>query len=245
MPNYRAISKLHGIWIPVLIVVLTFSVNPILEAGDSGIDSLRKQRDAFAEVADKSKDAVVYIKVEKTIEAQAGPLTHFNDPFELFNDDFFERYFPHRQPKKMPKKRFKQQGQGSGFIISDEGYILTNNHVVGEADKITVKLADRREFKARLIGADPQTDIAVIQIENEDLPKLPLGDSEEIRVGDWIMAIGNPFGLSQTVTAGVVSAKGRSGVGIVDYEDFIQTDAAINPGTSRARSKKSLVSRRV
>jgi len=131
----------------------------------------------------------------------------------------------------MPRK-FQQRGQGSGFIISKDGYILINNHVVGDADLIKVKLSDGREFKAKVIGTDPQSDVAVIKIDATNLPVLRLGDSDKLEVGEWVIAIGNPFGLSQTVTVGVVSAKGRSRIGINDYEDFIQTDAAINPGNS-------------
>jgi len=123
-------------------------------------------------------------------------------------------------------------GQGSGFIISEDGYILTNNHVVGDADVITVKLNDGRELKAERIGGDQKADVAVIKIDGENLPTLPLGDSDKLQVGEWVIAIGNPFGLAETLTFGIVSAKGRNTVGINDYEDFIQTDAAINPGNS-------------
>lgn len=123
-------------------------------------------------------------------------------------------------------------GQGSGFIISPDGLIMTNNHVVGDADKVIVRLLDGREFTAETIGTDPATDVAVIKIDASDLPFLSLGDSDQLEVGDWVLAVGNPFGLSHTLTAGIVSAKGRSGIGINDYENFIQTDAAINPGNS-------------
>ena len=154
-----------------------------------------------------------------------------NNPFDLFNDEFMRRYFGQQfQQRQSPPQRVI--GQGSGFIISKDGYILTNNHVAGKADKITVKLNDGREFDAKLVGADSHSDVAVIKIEADNLPTLPFGDSDNLRVGEWVLAFGNPFGLSHTVTAGIVSAKGRSGVGITDYEDFIQTDAAINPGNS-------------
>ena len=126
-----------------------------------------------------------------------------------------------------------QRGWGSGFIFSDEGYILTNHHVVGDADKINVQLSDGREYDAKIVGSDPRSDVAIIKIEEaKDLPVLPLGDSDSLEVGEWVMAVGNPFDLSHTLTVGVVSAKGRTSVGITDYEDFIQTDAAINPGNS-------------
>ncbi len=185
---------------------------------------------AFALVAKKAGPAVVFVQVEKTVirhaPAEEFPFP-FGNPFDFFGEDFFERFFRERFPRK-----YKQMGAGSGFIVSKDGYILTNNHVVADADKIIVKLADGREFKAKVVGTDPSSDVAVLKIKADNLPVLPLGDSDKIEVGEWVIAIGNPFGLTQTVTVGVISAKGRSGVGITDYEDFIQTDAAINPGNS-------------
>jgi serine protease Do len=127
---------------------------------------------------------------------------------------------------------FKQTGQGSGFLISKDGYIMTNTHVVGDAEKITVRLMDGREFIAKRIGADSKTEVALIKIEGTDLPCISIGDSAKLEIGEWVVAIGNPFGLKETLTVGVVSAKGRNNMGITDYEDFIQTDAAINPGNS-------------
>jgi len=125
-----------------------------------------------------------------------------------------------------------QRGQGSGFLISSDGYILTNNHVVAHADEVTIRLADEREYMATVVGTDPNTDVALVKIDTpEGLPFLPLGSSEALAVGDWVVAIGNPFGLSHTVTAGIVSAKGRV-IGAGPYDDFIQTDASINPGSS-------------
>ena len=130
-------------------------------------------------------------------------------------------------------QKYVEHGQGSGFIISEDGYILTNNHVVGDVDKITVELQDGRNFtNAKLIGTDPDSEVALIKIEGDNFPVLPMGDSGKIEIGDWVIAIGNPFGLNETVTVGVVSAVGRSNVHIAAYEDFIQTDAAINPGNS-------------
>ena len=169
---------------------------------------------------------------------------YFNNPFDLFGDDFAERFFGlpqapgrrglpgRRAPGRGRPPAFKQTGQGSGFIISKDGYILTNTHVVGDVDKITVKLADGREFQAKKIGADNKTEVALIKIEAEDLPVLEIGKPDELLIGEWVIAIGNPFGLKETLTVGVVSAKGRSNIGITDYENFIQTDAAINPGNS-------------
>jgi serine protease Do len=186
----------------------------------------------FTGVAKKVMSTIVFINVEQTVEVAGNPF-QYNNPFDLFGDDAFRRFFGHRYPQMRPSEKYKQTGLGSGFIISEDGYILTNHHVVGEADKITVTLKDGREFEAKLIGSDPKSDVALIQIKKaNDLPSLPLGDSESLEIGEWVMAVGNPFGLSHTLTVGVVSAKGRSSVGITDYEDFIQTDAAINPGNS-------------
>ena len=218
-------------------VLCVLSLVWFLNAAPVGADegsTIKELSAAFARVARAAKPGVVFIKVQKAVETGAllAPEFRFNDPFDLFNDEFFERFFRYRLPERRQPKKYYQYGQGSGFIISEDGYILTNNHVVGDADKITVRLEDKREFKAKLIGTDPRSDVAVIKINADDLPALKLGDSDKIEVGDWVIAIGNPFGLVQTVTAGIVSAKGRSAVGIADYEDFIQTDAAINPGNS-------------
>ncbi len=194
---------------------------------DENVALLAKTSRAIAEIVKKAKPAVVFVQVEKTIEQSVSPFGP--DPFGMFNDPFFQRFFG---PQFRRPRKFKQRGQGSGFIISPDGYILTNNHVVGDADNISVKLADGRKFKAKVIGKDPQSDVAVIKINAKNLPVLPLGDSDKLQVGEWVIAIGNPFGLTQTVTVGVVSAKGRSRLGITEYEDYIQTDAAINPGNS-------------
>lgn len=148
----------------------------------------------------------------------------------LLDDPFFRRFFG--GPQQGPRER-QTQGAGSGVIIdAAKGYVLTNQHVVGGADEIVVTLHDGRRLDAKMIGADPATDLAVIQVEAKDLTALPLADSDALRVGDFVVAIGNPFGLGQTVTSGIVSALGRSGLGIESYEDFIQTDASINPGNS-------------
>ena len=203
-------------------------------AQEEGLENLRQTGQAFRSVAKKVSPAVVFIKVEKEISGQE--MGEFSSPFNSpFDDEFFKHFFgqPYRfnTPKHTPQKR-QAVGQGSGFLISSDGYILTNNHVVGDADRVQVKLQDGREYTAKIIGTDPPTDLAVIRIDEKDLPFLKLGDSNKLEVGDWVLAIGNPFGLSHTLTAGIVSAKGRSGIGLSDYEDFIQTDAAINPGNS-------------
>jgi len=202
-------------------------------AQEEGLESLRQTESAFRSVAKKVSPAVVFIKVEKVISPQEQTeMLPFGSPF---NDEFFRRFFGEshhfRGPGLSPQKRL-EVGQGSGFIIAADGYILTNNHVVGGADKVLVKLQNGREYTASTVGTDPPTDLAVIKIDEKDLPVLNLGDSGRLEVGDWVLAFGNPFGLSHSLTAGIVSAKGRSGMGVSDYEEFIQTDAAINPGNS-------------
>jgi len=175
---------------------------------------------AFADVAEKAKPAVVTIITDKVVS-----LNQFDD-FGFF---FF-------QPDMPRQREFKTNALGSGVIIdAKKGYILTNNHVVDEMDGIKVKLIDKREFEATIIGKDPKTDIAVLQIDAEDLNEIKLGNSDNVRVGEWVMAVGSPFSenLSHTVTTGIVSALGRSNImNSQSYEDFIQTDAAINPGNS-------------
>jgi serine protease Do len=216
-----------------LILAILVALPGLATAQEQGLENLRQTGQAFRAVAKQVSPAVVFIQVEKTADQQE--MLPFGSPFNgPFGDDFFHRFFgtppEGHGTDKMPKRQI--QGQGSGFIISPDGLIMTNNHVVGDADKVTVRLLDGREFKAKVIGTDPPTDVAVIKINAHDLPVLELGDSEKLEVGDWVLAVGNPFGLSHTLTAGIVSAKGRSGIGLNDYENFIQTDAAINPGNS-------------
>jgi len=193
---------------------------------------LKRVSRGFSEVARKAIPAVVFVTVEKNVSVRPQPWG-IPDPFrDFFNDPFFERFFGPPNRREQAPRQFRQQGQGSGFLITADGYILTNSHVVDGADKIKVKLHGGREVEAKLIGKDPRSDIAVIKIEGNGYPFLALGDSDAIEVGEWVIAIGNPFGLSESITVGIVSAKGRSGIGLADYEDFIQTDAAINPGNS-------------
>ena len=191
--------------------------------------------ETFADLAQKISAAVVNISTEKTVKrpqvtrrmpGMPGPGPSPFGPEDPFRE-FFERFFG-----DMPKE-FKSRSLGSGFIFDKDGFIITNNHVIEGADKIKVKLMDGREFKATIKGRDPMTDMALIKIDSpsHDLPALPLGDSNAIRVGDWVMAVGNPFGLSHTVTVGIISAKGRV-IGAGPYDDFLQTDASINPGNS-------------
>ena len=203
--------------------------------GEDQLQVLKETGSAFASISKKAVPAVVFIQVEKDIDAvQPGQQFFFNDPSELFGDEFFERFFGQRMRPRgnNAPRRFRQMGQGSGFLITKDGYILTNNHVVGDADRITVRLQDGRSFKATRVGSDEKSEVAVIRIDGDDFPYIELGDSDALEIGEWVLAIGNPFGLSETVTAGIVSAKGRSNIGIADYENFIQTDAAINPGNS-------------
>ena len=223
LPGMRFMTAL------VCFLLLSGAASPTLRAAeDENIALLDRSAKAFSSVVKKAGPAVVHVRVEKSVKGRGQELDLFNDPFF---ERFFGPQFRHPQPGTPPRE-FKQQGAGSGFIISADGLILTNNHVVGEADIITVRLADEREFKAKVIGTDPQSDVALIKIEADNLPVLPLGDSDKMEVGEWVIAIGSPFELNQTVTVGVVSAKGRDRIGINDYENFIQTDAAINPGNS-------------
>ena len=199
----------------------------------NSIETLRRMGKAFADIAEKASPAVVGLKAEKAV-AQDWPAIRdwpFGDQFDPFEDDLFDRFF-RRRPQRRRYHRPKSIHQGSGFIISADGYILTSNHLVGEAEKITVKLGEDPEVEAKIIGTDPESDVAVIKIDADNLSYLELADSDKLEVGEWVIAIGNPFGLSHTVTAGIVSAKGRSGFRLAEYEDFIQTDAAINPGNS-------------
>ncbi|RMD84308.1 MAG: DegQ family serine endoprotease [Candidatus Dadabacteria bacterium] len=184
---------------------------------------------AFERVAEIIKPSVVNIssitKAKKTSsQHNIFPPFPFSEPF---GRDFFDRFFRFPNPGKRP-----MAGVGTGVIIDKEGHIITNNHVIDGADEITVRTAGGKEFQAKVVGKDPKTDLAVIKINASNLKPAVFGDSDKLKIGEWVVAAGNPFGLDNTITAGIVSAKGRSNVGIVDYENFIQTDAAINPGNS-------------
>ncbi|MEW8027414.1 MAG: DegQ family serine endoprotease [Candidatus Thiodiazotropha sp.] len=223
----------------ILILFCLLSMN--LSAQQGGIESLRQTGKAFASVAQKVSPSVVFIQVETVREgAPSKEYSPFGSPF---GDDLFRRFFGPQFPsvpgQQQKPRRHRSVGQGSGFVFShDKGlfsnktYVMTNNHVVEGADRITVKFKDGHEFSAEIKGSDPKSDIAVLEIEAENISALTLGDSNGLEVGEWVLAFGNPFGLSHTMTAGIVSAKGRTSLGISDYEDFIQTDAAINPGNS-------------
>ncbi|MDP2752834.1 MAG: DegQ family serine endoprotease [Nitrospirota bacterium] len=176
---------------------------------------------AFSEIVSAVSPSVVNISTTKVVKRNTGPF--FEDPFS----DLFSPFHDFGTPKK-----WKERSLGSGVIVSSDGYIITNNHVVEKADEIKVTLLDRRTLKGSIVGADPKTDIAIIKIDASNLQTLSWGDSDKLQVGEFVLAIGSPYGLSNTVTMGIISAVGRANVGIADYEDFIQTDAAINPGNS-------------
>ena len=184
--------------------------------------------------AEKALPAVVHIKYvqnskTQTVDVQDDPFGDFFDPFGFFGDPSQGNGGSRRQKIQTPKK----EATGSGVIISSDGYIVTNNHVVEGADELTVTLNDNREFSARIVGTDKQTDLALLKVNAKNLPTLPIGDSDKLKVGEWVIAVGNPYNLSSTVTAGIVSAKSRGlGASQNGIESFIQTDAAINPGNS-------------
>ena len=199
-------------------------------AGFARADAVPMVPANFTQLAEKAKPGVVNIRTVRTIKGGGRVFRHFfGEPFGNRRNPFEDFFGPNSQ---QPNGEHKERSLGSGFIIDDDGYIVTNNHVVAEADEIKVRLADGKEFDAEVIGRDSKTDLALIKIKGaRDLKPLPLGDSENLKVGTWVVAIGSPFGLEQTVTAGIVSAKGRS-IGAGPYDDFIQTDASINPGNS-------------
>lgn len=208
--------------LPLLILSLSFCVPTYSSAKTVSPD--------FVELAKNLKPSVVNISTAKVLKKQKRQLRQNpfgppsgGDPFQ----DFFDRFF-----EEQPQNNLRQSSLGSGFIISEDGYILTNNHVVNGADEVKVKLTDGREFKAVIKGQDEKLDLALIKIDKQShLPVAKMGDSDQIQVGEWVMAIGNPFGLSATVTAGIISAKGRV-IGSGPYDDYLQTDASINPGNS-------------
>lgn len=210
--NYKKVLSVLGV-----LGVLSSPAEAVLPA----VDGDGQQVPSLAPMLDKVTPAVVNISTRGSMPAQQNP---------LMQDPFFRHFFD--VPNQPPQRR-ETQSLGSGVVVdAQQGYIITNNHVIEHAEEITVTLRDGRSLTAKLVGTDPEADIAVIKVPNEKLLALPLADSDQTRVGDFVVAIGNPFGLGQTVTSGIVSALGRSGLGIEGYEDFIQTDASINPGNS-------------
>jgi serine protease Do len=199
---------------------------------NENITILQRMSTAFVSVMEKVSPGVVGVRIERRISRPTPekPSTEAPDPF---SDDLLGYFFRRRTPQEeAPPRQYVRQAQGSGFLISKEGHILTNNHVVENADKIMVDLIDGRTVDAELVGTDPESDVAVIRIRADKLTPVALGNSDTLAVGEWVLAVGNPLGLSHTVTAGIVSAKGRSGFNVATYENFIQTDAAVNMGNS-------------
>jgi serine protease Do len=224
---------LQGVLALILALLLTTGLSAAGSAyakdkviSQESVKLLGKLSDALAEVADIARPSVVNISTTTTVTMENHPYGNF------FNDPFFRRFFGDQFDHPGQKRKFKSSALGSGVIVSENGYILTNNHVVKGADEIKVILYDKREFKGKIVGTDSRTDLAVIKINAKDLPVVRIGESGKLKTGDVVLAIGNPFGLNQTITMGIVSAVGRSNIGLADFEDFIQTDAAINPGNS-------------
>ena len=229
--------KKKTLWIPLVIVVLAVALAVGAGPGETAAkrtETVQMVPANFSLLARQAKPAVVNIRTVKTIKGGGRVFRHFfGNPFGQGNpfgekDPFQEFFGPWGDS---PQRDYKQKSLGSGFIIDKAGYIVTNNHVIEDADEITVKLSTEKEYKAEVIGRDVNTDLALIKIDAKGLTALKMGDSETLEVGSWVVAIGSPFGLEQTVTAGIVSAKGRI-IGSGPYDDFIQTDASINPGNS-------------
>lgn len=228
-----------GIFIGVVLTMRMDWVSTAQSESVSSSSTANKQtknftspKNVFVPIVKSASPAVVNISTSRTVDQKS-----FRSP--LMDDPFFRRFFGDQFPNggghngqgNKPRQK-KESSLGSGVIVSSSGYIITNNHVVAKADEIKVVMNDKREFIGKVIGTDPKTDLAVIKIDAKDLPSVPWGNSDGLEVGEYVLAIGNPFGLNQTITMGIVSAVGRANVGIADYEDFIQTDAAINPGNS-------------
>ncbi len=222
------IRKFRFTWVMAMVLAFGLLATSGLQAA---LNAPRMVPENFSALAAQVGPAVVNVQVEKTTQGEANMRPFDDTPFEngpFGGNEQYKDFFG----KQMPPQERRQDAVGTGFIIDKSGYIITNNHVVEDADKIKVKLKDEREFDARVIGRDPQTDVALIKIDAKgDLPVAKLGRSADLKVGEWVVAVGSPFGLEQTVTAGIVSAKGRV-IGSGPYDDFIQTDASINPGNS-------------
>jgi serine protease Do len=219
-----------------VVLVLTFLSLPLAAFGedDQSIATLRRMGKAFASIAEKASPAVVGIRATRMVRSDAKAREYSSGDSNPFGEDFFDYLLRRRgqRPSEKPQPKEKEIAQGSGFLVTADGFILTNNHLVGDSEDIAVQLGDGRKFTGKIVGTDPETDVAVVHIPAENLPFVELASSDTLEVGEWVIAIGNPFGLSHTVTAGIVSAKGRQGMGVSYYEDFIQTDAAINLGNS-------------
>lgn len=236
----RVMRSPRRTWMSVLLVVgalfgsaAMLVERPAVADGEArAIASVAETGKAFTAVTREVAPAVVYIRATRqpTLTANQPGLDGLRGQIP---DELLKRFFGD-QLRDMPGPRQPQPmvGEGSGFLITADGHILTNNHVVGNAEKLEVLLHDGRRLEAKVVGTDKRTDVALIKVDAENLPVLPMGDSDALDVGEWVLAIGSPFGLTGTVTSGIVSATGRNSMGITDYENFIQTDAAINPGNS-------------
>ncbi len=200
--------------------------------GKLGTQSAAKQLSKeFTMVAKSATPAVVSIRTQFSANRPRGDWDEA-DQADPFQDEFWQRFFGFPMPKQNPERKAPKMGLGSGFLISADGFVVSNNHVVADADQITVVFNGGDEFTAKIVGADPNTDIALLKIDGKELPYLKFGDSNDLEIGEWVMAIGNPLGLQASCTVGVVSAKGRTDLDIARVEEFIQTDAAINRGNS-------------
>ena len=222
------VALLHSPLAPTAAVVHASPETPSPQGSAAApeVNMARGLSAAFEHVAEIIRPSVVSISSAKRVQTSSAPSR--NSPFrDFFGDDFFNRFF-----NAPPGGDQVEQGIGTGVIVSEDGKILTNNHVVTGADEVSVRLDDGRNFKAKVVGTDPKTDLAVLQIQAKNLRAAKLGSSDALKIGEWVIAAGNPFGLTSSISAGIVSAKGRSNLRIADYEDFIQTDAAINPGNS-------------
>jgi serine protease Do len=197
----------------------------VVAAGGTNVEPGAPTAMGFAPVLKPALASVVNISSSRIVKTPQVPF----EPF--FDDPFFRQFFGDRFPRRLPREQ-REHSLGSGVIVTVDGYILTNNHVIDKATDIKIALPDKREFKGKVVGSDPKTDVAVVKISATGLPTLSFGDSDKLQVGDYVFAIGDPFGIGETATMGIVSAKGRGNLDIEDYEDFIQTDAAINPGNS-------------
>jgi len=219
-------------WALLATFILVATQNVSAETDSDALPSALKLSTAFEKVADTISPSVVTISaVAKMKPSKRPPRDPSTDSYrEFFGDEFFDRMFPDQGQDR--GGGFGQPGMGTGVVVDKTGHILTNNHVVAGADEVTVRLQNDKTYKAKVIGSDPKTDLAVVEIKGVDLTPARLGDSDALRIGEWVVAAGNPFGLTNSITAGIVSAKGRSLMGNGQFEDFIQTDAAINPGNS-------------
>lgn len=233
MKSKVRIASISQVFILVLLLYISFTPRVFAQANnqnstpieDRPITTLRDLNQAFVDVGNMVKPSVVTVSTESILTQQANPFG---------NEPFFQFFFPPGQGGQSQPQKYLQRGLGSGIVVSSDGYILTNNHVVQGADSIFVNLYDGRMFKATVKGADPKSDIAVIKIQADNLTPIKIGNSDSLHAGDIVMAVGSPMSrsLAYTLTQGIVSATGRANVGLADYEDYIQTDAAINPGNS-------------